>query len=137
MGDVMAVVWDANETNQEAATDDLPTPQVKWLRRGEISLDVSLLSGRSCRLSMPCNATVMDVMRKSREALSVDVSRLYWLQQPLQRSHKLHDVGLEDGSQLTAVAADVQIISSLEAKMPLMPVSAVSNPGIMMKSWDI
>jgi len=50
--------------------------QAKWLRRAEISLDVSLLSGRSCRLSMACNATVMDVLRKSREALNVDVSNL-------------------------------------------------------------
>lgn len=118
MGDAMGIARDANESNQEAqeaATDGLPTPQAKWLRRAEISLDVSLLSGRSCRLSMACNATVMDVLRKSREALNVDVSRLYWLQQPLQRSHKLCDVGLEDGAQLTAVAADVQIISSLEA----------------------
>lgn len=125
MGDAMVGAWDANASNQEAqeaATDGLPTPQAKWLRQSEISLEVSLLSGRSCRLSMACNATVMDVLRKSREALNVDVSRLYWLQQPLQRSHKLCDVGLglsSDGSaqpaQLTAVAADVQIVSSLEA----------------------
>ena len=64
--------------------------QAKWLRQSEISLEVSLLSGRSCRLSMACNATVMDVLRKSREALNVDVSSLETTRPDLVRTLSVH-----------------------------------------------
>ncbi|CAK9059166.1 D-2-hydroxyglutarate dehydrogenase [Durusdinium trenchii] len=82
-----------------------------------MDVEVSILSGRSVKLSLEHTCRVMEVMKLSSEALELHISRLYYGPQALGSWWRLNDLEIPPNAALTliGVASKLQVISGFEA----------------------
>ena len=101
-----------------------------------LSVEVCLVSGSSCSVTLPLTATVAELKAAVQQQLGRGCLRLVPHGQPLDSGCTLSEAGVRDGDAISAVVQQAQISAAEAAFALFVPGSSSVTWGLMVNSGD-